>query len=243
MPNGHVHYDACDILHWRFTEQGYPPLVVDRFDYSRGLRLLQLRGIRGYAPMPKMDTWKYWPPPPRKAERADYEQFASMCIDATRALLVSNPNDALDPKLRHAQLAWLTFDLGWAIVVGFNLYVREGTEPLRLVNEFAVEYPDDLPEEHRAMLAKVLVNQLSAICTDGLTHPFASLAKCVVDFRNCSEILLTSIPLHGTAVWSEVAGLPVFDARAAGLLVGALREHGLGCEMDQLAVRWSKPST
>lgn len=69
MPNGHVHYEACDILHWRFTEQTYPTIVIDRFDYSRGLRLVQLRGVRGYAPEPDMRTWKYWHYPNRNARR------------------------------------------------------------------------------------------------------------------------------------------------------------------------------
>src|SRR6478609_8747972 len=113
MPNGHVHYDACDILLWRFTEQEYPTVVIDRFDYSRGLRLVQLRGVRGYAPMPDMSTWRYWEYPARNATRADIEKFAEKCIDATRGLLVSNPKDSLDPKCRMAELAWLWFEPGW----------------------------------------------------------------------------------------------------------------------------------
>ncbi len=241
MPNGHVHYDASDVVHWRYTEQAYPPLVIDRFDYSRGVRMLQLRGVRGYAPQPDMATWTFWPPP-RNPRRADIDRFAGECIEATRALLVSDPGDPLDASVRFANLAWLWFEPGWAVVVGYHLYVRERGGPLRLGNDTTPAL-DGVDEAHRDEIRKIFANMLVTIGVDGVMLPEKSPAAYVTDLRACDEVVCSSTPLHLTACWDEIASLPVFDVRATGLLVHAMREHGIACEADQVALRWQRPTT
>ena len=242
MPNGHVHYEACDILHWRFTEQTYPTVLIDRFDYSRGLRLVQLRGVRGYAPDPDLRTWKYWHYPERHAQRSNVEQFAETCIAATRDLLLSNPKDPLDPKARFAELAWLWFEPGWAVIAGLDLYVRDESGPLRPVTENPFKFPADMTEEQREFVQKYMSNIFTGITTSGLAHPNMSASSCVVDFRECSEVLVSSVRLQDTPIWPEIANLSVFDPRAAGLLVNVFRLRGHERECDQFAVRWKRPA-
>lgn len=241
MPNGHAHYDSTDIVHWRYTEQGYPPLVIDRFDYSRGVRMLQLRGVRGYAPQPDMAAWRFWPPPPRSAQRADIDRFAGDCIEATRALLVSNPHDSLDPTARFADLAWIWFEPGWALVVGYHLYVRRRDGLLRIGIAQAPAI-DEADEAHREELRKFFARLTTSIGTQGLTLPGTSPSSYVLDLRDCVELVCSSTPLHVAACWDELAGLPVFDVRATGLLIEAMRAYGIEREQDQVALRWLRPA-
>ena len=242
MPNGHVHYDSSDILHWRHTEQGYPPLFVDRFDYSRGVRMLSLRGVRGYAPEPDMTTLKFWPPPPRGAQRADIDRFAEQCVAAIQALLVSNPSDPLDPSVRFADLAWVSFEAGWALAVGYHLYVRERGGALRLAID-PTPALGDIDEAHRAEAAKFFARMLTSIGVAGPTMPATTAASYVVDLRGSDELICTSTPLHAVDCWPELATLPVFDARATGLLVEAMRAYGVEHEQDQVALRGLRPAT
>ncbi|HVK64532.1 MAG TPA: hypothetical protein VM694_08660, partial [Polyangium sp.] len=137
MPNGHIHYEACDQLLWKFTEQGYPEYRLDRYHYSRIVRLIHLRGVRGYAPDP---LWETFQPPDswlgKKAERGAVETLAVKYAAALQALLTSNPKDALNPSVRSASLAWFSFEVGWAVVIGdYFLYMRTGDEPLREIEK------------------------------------------------------------------------------------------------------------
>jgi len=241
MPNGHVHYDAVDLVHWKFTEQAYPPLHVDRFDFSRGVRMLQLRGVRGYAPMPRMETWRYFEWPKRDAPRAEIDALASSAVEAVKALLVSNPDDHLDKAVRYADLAWLWFDGGWGFAVGFHVYMRDAPgEPLRRALPPLAELPD-VPDDQREEVKKFLDRLLISIGVDGIAYTETRPSAFVLDLHTCSELLCTSTPLHAAACWDELAALPVHDTRATGLLVETMRAHGVERENDQVTLRWRRP--
>jgi len=240
VPNGHVHYEACDQLLWKFTEQGYPEFRIDRYHYSRIVRVLHLRGVRGYAPEPRWETFKpeYWlgKAPPREA----VEVMAVKHVEALQALLTSNPNDALHPNARGASMILFWFELGWAVRIGdYFLYTRTGDEPLREIEKPGPALPPDveLTDEMRAQWNQIKGNLVTDVGVDGLVSGIKP-EECVLDLRGVTELLCSTTPLHDTPGWPRIAASAVHSAESAGLVVEAMRAHGLQHEKDQLTLRW-----
>ncbi|MDI1432311.1 hypothetical protein [Polyangium sorediatum] len=244
MPNGHIHYEACDQLHWTFTEQGYPEFRIDRYHYSRIVRVIHLRGVRGYAPDPLWETFQ--PPDSRlgkKPERGAVEALAVKYAAALQALLTSNPKDALSPSVRSASLAWFSFEVGWAVVIGdYSLYMRIGDEPLREIEKPVPGLPPDIEmtDEMRAQWSQMKIMFATAIGVDG---PQSGIKpeECVHDLQNVTELLCSTTPLHASPGWPRIAASPVFSAESAGFVAEAMRACGLKGENDQLTLRWRRP--
>ena len=244
MPNGHFHYEACDQLIWKFTDQGYPEFRIDRSYYSRYVRVLHLVGVRGYAPQPRWETFQ----PPndyigKKPRREDVDALATRYVEALSALLKSNPEDPLTPTARTASMAWFSLEAGWAIRFGdYSLYVRAGDEPLRAIKkaEFRLPYDIDQLDEAAKEQWNLLKGTLStSLGVDGL-HGIQP-EDCVHDIRDASELLCSTTPLHESPSWPRISALPVFDPSSAGLVVEAMRDYGLRRENDQLTLRWRRP--
>jgi hypothetical protein len=244
VPNGHFHYEACDQLIWKFTDQGYPEFLINRFHYSQCVRLLHLSGVRGYAPQPRWETFQ----PPndylgKTPRREDVIALATRYVEVLSALLNSNPNDPLTPSARTASMAWLSLHTGWAIRFGnYSLYVRAGDEPLREIPkpEYPLppgfEFPNEAAREEWEQIKGVLSTDLGV---DGLRGIRAE--DCVYDIRDVSELLCSTTPLHESPSWPRISALPVFDPLSAGLVVEAMRDHGLNRSSDQLTLRWRRP--
>jgi hypothetical protein len=244
VPNGHFHYEACDQLIWKFTDQGYPEFRIARSYYSRYVRVLHLVGVRGYAPQPRWETFQ--PPDDhlgKKPRREDVDALATQYVEALSALLKSNPKDPLTPTARTASMAWLALDAGWAIRFGdYSLYVRVGDEPLRMIEkaEFPLPYDIDQLDEAAREQWNLLKPKLSTdLGVDGLRG--IRPEDCVHDIRDVSELLCSTTPLHESPSWPRISALPVFDPSSAGLVVEAMRDYGLGRENDQLTLRWRRP--
>ncbi|MDI1447208.1 hypothetical protein [Polyangium sp. 6x1] len=245
MPNGHVHYEACDQLHWTFTEQGYPEFRIDRYHYSRIVRVLHLRGVRGYAPIPRWETFtppEYWlgKAPPRAA----VEDIAVKYVGALQALLTSNPKDPLDRGVRGASMVLFWFELGWALRIGdYSLYVRAGDEPLREIVKPGPAMPTDIEmtDEMREQWSRIMGMISTAVGVDGL-HSGIKPEECVHDLRGVTELLCSTTPLDVAPSWPRIAASPVFSAESSGLVAEAMRAHGLQRETDQLTLRWSRPA-
>ena len=245
MPNGHVHYEACDQLLWKFTEQEYPAFRIDRAHYSRIVRVLHLRGVRGYAPDPRWEAFR--PPDPylgKKLAREPVEKMATEYVEALRALLRSNPNDALDPQVRSASMAWFSFEVGWAVRIGdYSLYMRVGDGPLREIEKPVPPLPADveMTEEMRAQWNQFKDMFATDVGVDGLRGGIKP-EDCVYDLRDVTELLCSTTPLHNTPAWPRIAAASVYSAESAGLVAEAMRAHGLDRESDQLTLRWRKPA-
>ncbi|TKD07572.1 hypothetical protein [Polyangium fumosum] len=245
MPNGHIHYEACDQLHWTFTEQGYPEFRIDRYHYSRIVRVIHLRGVRGYAPDP---LWETFQPPDswlgKKPERGAVEALAVKYAAALQALLTSNPKDMLSPSVRSASLAWFSFEVGWAVVIGdYFLYMRASDEPLREIEKPVPGLPPgiEMTDEMRAQWNQMKIMFATAIGVDG---PQSGIKPedCVHDLRNVTELLCSTTPLHESPGWPRIAASPVFSAESAGFVAEAMRARGLERENDQLTLRWRRPA-
>ncbi|MDI3285349.1 hypothetical protein [Polyangium sp. 15x6] len=245
MPNGHVHYEACDQLLWKFTEQEYPEFRIDRYHYSRVVRVLHLRGVRGYAPNPRWEAFA--PPDPwlgKTAERPAVEALAIKYVEALQALLTSNPNDALHRDVRSASMAWFSFVVGWAVVIGdYSLYMRVGDEPLREIEKPLPGLPPEveLTDEVRAQLNQYKAMFATDVGVDGLRGGIKP-EDCVHDLRGVTELLCSTTPLHNAPGWPRIAAASVFSAESAGLVAEAMRAHGVQRENDQLTLRWRRPA-
>jgi hypothetical protein len=163
--------------------------------------------------------------------------------EALQALLNSNPNDALNADCRSASLAWFSFEVGWAVVIGdYSLYMRIGDEPLREVEKPVPGPPGiEMTDEMRAQLSLLNISFATAIGVDG---PQSSIKPedCVHDLRNVTELLCSTTPLHESPGWPRIAASPVFSAESSGLVAEAMRTHGLERESDQLTLRWRRPA-
>ncbi|MDC3982676.1 hypothetical protein [Polyangium jinanense] len=244
MPNGHVHYEAADQLLWKFTEQGYPEFRIDRYHYSQIVRVIHLRGVRGYAPDPLWNTFQppeYWFG--KEAKRGEIEDMAAKYVKALQALLTSNPNDALHPGVRSASMAWFSFVVGWAVVIGdYSLYMRAGDEPLREIEKPIPGFPADmeLTDEVRAQLSHYKGMFATDVGVDGLR--VLKPEDCVHDLRGVTELLCSTTPLHESPGWPRIAAASVFSAESAGHVAEAMRAHGVHRENDQLTLRWRRPA-
>lgn len=245
MPNGHVHYEACDQLLWKFTEQEYPAFRIDRYHYSRIVRVLHLRGVRGYAPNPR---WEAFQPPEywlgKAPKREAVEAVAAKYVEALQALLTSNPNDPLHPSVRGASMVLFWFELGWAVRIGdYFLYTRTGDEPLRVIEKPGPALPPDIEmtDEMRAQWNDLLGKLATDVGVDGLMSGIKP-EECVCDLRGVTELLCSTTPLHHATSWPRIAASSVYSAECSGLVVEAMREHGLQRENDQLTTRWRRPA-
>ncbi|MRG97323.1 hypothetical protein [Polyangium spumosum] len=244
MPNGHVHYEACDQLLWKFTEQEYPEFRVARFHYSRIVRVLHLTGVRGYAPTPRWEAFQppeHWlgKAPPREA----VEAVAVKYVEALQALLTSNPTDPLHPSARGASMVLFWFELGWAVRIGDPfLYTRAGDEPLREIEKPAPALPPglEMTDEIRARWTELVGNLATDVRVDGLASGIEP-KDCVHDLRGVTELLCSTTPLHASSAWPRIAAAPVHSPESAGLVMEAMRAHGLAREKDQLTTRWRRP--
>ena len=80
---------------------------------------------------------------------------------------MSNPGDPLDRTVRFAELAWMWFEPGWALVVGYHLYVRARGGALRLALQPLP--PFEVEEANREEMMKIFANLLSAIGVEGFS--------------------------------------------------------------------------
>jgi hypothetical protein len=229
MPNGFHHRDELDVLTLAYTEQNYPEFHVRHT--REGVRMLHVRGIRGYAPI--VDWHKYVEPrhEDRAYSRASVEALAGRYGEAIAAAL-DNPNDILSREVRRASLAWLAFEAGWVIAIGnYYVYGRTGGAWVHLnASPLLAELPPDV--------APNII--FSEITPDGL-RTADSISGCVVELAGCDELLCGTVPLHFTPEWPRLSALAVDDEAATGALVTCMRRHALRCEQDVVVARWRRP--
>jgi hypothetical protein len=233
VPNGHVHDPSLDVLHWRFTEQGYPPVHERRFDNGEGLALAQLVGVRGYAPL--VDLSAIPARAPHADDLASIQQEATDLVNELAALL-SDPEDPLDRTARGMDYLWLWPRRGWVIAFGWNVYLRDVATGWRDVTPGLASFS----RLERESLATVIGRLRSGIGPDGLMLPRMTALDSVIDVSNADEILCTSARLTGTLAWDLLAGRSVFDWEVCGRIVHELREVGVDLSHDQTAVRWHR---
>jgi hypothetical protein len=233
VPNGFYHREELDLLTLSYTEQGYPELrIAHTVD---GVRVLYTLGHRGYAPL--VDWSRYVEPrlaSGKVVSRAAVEALAAEYVASLQAALSANAEDALDPSLRRASLAWLAVERGWAIVIGqFYLYGRSG-DSLAHIPRPSEQALASVPPEFRRRLAD------SDITIAGLGQ-FATAAGCVFPLAEYDELLCASLPLHLEPEWAEIAPRRVDDPLAVGAMIGGMRRFAIEAGRDVIAVRWRRP--
>jgi hypothetical protein len=244
MPNGHSHDDNQDVISYAFTSQGYPTFHVAR--YYKGIRMFHLLGHRGYAPIVDVSLLRepdFYKGPASMADRLD------AYTEAFKALLTSNPNDALNLEIRRARMALLSFSTHQALCVGYALYQRKRGEPWR--EHLPVGWPfaglDTIEDELRQQLFEQFRPSPATFYYNGLplygAHGEPPAQLCTVDFKAADEVLCASTSLSGTSEWAQMDDVEhIFTAEASGLLLSAMRERALADEQDVQVFRWQRPA-
>jgi hypothetical protein len=230
------HDAAIDAIFHRHTEHGQPRFHTRRHGGSFASVHLEHHGGFAYAAV--WETFDLYPFVQSRRPRPTREEVSAIAGELVERLVALQSSNPASKVHAHSASALVLLD-EWCILMGdYYVYTRTGGagfEPI--VPPIGSRTPDDV------LQAMSTHPTLESVARNTVVHPtgglpFHDASQCIHDLHGVDELIASTLRLHETAEWSEIARLPLDTVESTGRVVTAMRNDGVARGTDHIVVRW-----